>query len=350
MNILSIGSDRSILIPSSESARRQIAYSQSFTEVNIIVFSRDVLQKKVMLAVGVHAYATNSTSRMWYGRDAFRIARRLPKPDIVTVQDPFETGLIGWIIARARRSKFHVQIHTDFLAPEFHSGLNRVRALLARFIVGRADRVRVVSYRMQEALVKKGIRVPITVLPIFVDIPKYADAHPGILQSRYSHFTKRLVVVARLEREKNVMLALESFAKSMLDDPCLIIVGEGRERHALEKRAGKLGITERVFFEGKTDALPYYGLADIVLVPSLFEGYGRVIIEALAAHKPVLATDVGIAREAGAIITDKEHFADALKDWFENGPATGALQHYPYQSFEEYVAAYVADFSATGVK
>lgn len=360
MRVLSIGTDREILNPLSESAKRQVAYGEKFDETHIIVFSRGLNQQgNISLSIGVHAYATRSKSRLWYGFDAIRIARKLPKPDIVTAQDPFETGLTGWIIARTCGAALHVQVHTDFFAPGFRRTLlNRLRVRIARFVLARADRIRVVSNRIKESLEagSSKLEASISVLPIYTDIEKFRSAHAGVLAGRFAKFQTRLLVVSRLEKEKNVMLAIESFArlpefsgqaKAADYAACLIIVGEGKERRVLEKRAARLGLASRIFFEGKTDALPYYALADCVLMPSRYEGYGLVIIEALAAGKPVIATDVGIAREAGAIVTDAEHFADSLKEWLERGPREGILRHYPYRSFEEYVQKYCDDITST---
>lgn len=350
VKVLAIGSDRSIVNPKSASAERQIAYGQHFDALDIIVFSRGAYeQANVTLSAGVHVYPTQSRSRLLYGLDAMRIAWHLPKPDVVTVQDPFESGLVGWLIARLRGAKFHVQVHTDFLSPHFDGAVNRIRRILARFVLARADRIRVVSNRIKESLLSTNHYQlsTISVLPVFVDIARFRGAHAGILAGRFARFATRLLIVARLEREKNVTLALESFAKAAPPDACLIIVGDGRERRALEKRASPPGVASRVFFEGNTNPLPYYAVADLLLVPSRYEGYGLVIIEALAAGKPVLSTDVGIAREAGAIVTDAAHFAESLKAWLENGPREGQLQHYPYRSFEEYVQIYCNDVIST---
>lgn len=348
MNILSIGSDRSVVTPHSAAAKRQIAYSQHFNDVALIVFTQGGAPAKITLSPGLHVYTTASRSRLWYGVDAFQIARNLPRPDVVTVQDPFEIGLIGWVIARMRGAKLHVQVHTDFLAPEFRGFLHLLRRMIARFVLRRADRIRVVSFRIQDGLERaRLVRAPITILPIYIDIASFSSAHAGVLAGRFSKFRKRLLFVGRLEKEKNASLAIESFVVAAPHDACLIIVGDGSERRALEKRVARRGASARVFFESHTDPIPYYAVADLLLVTSHFEGYGLVIVEALAAHKPVLSTDVGVAREAGAIVTDALHFTDALKAWFESGPFVGALQHYPYRSFEEYVEAYAHDITSS---
>jgi glycosyltransferase involved in cell wall biosynthesis len=350
MRVLAIGSDRSINIPSSESAQRQIAYGMRFGDLRIIIFSLESQRLATYaLSVETHVYPTASIWRMLYGWSAFWIARKLPRPDVVTAQDPFETGLIGWIIARTCGAAFHVQVHTDFHASAFRklSLLNRLRIMIAGFVLRRAGRIRVVSTSIKESIetgyAPKG---SITVLPIYVDLDRFKNARADAVAGRFSKFTTKLLVVSRLEKEKNVALVIESFAKAP-PDACLIIVGEGREKKKLEARVGKLGIAGRVFFEGRQNSAPYYALADLVLVPSHFEGYGLVIVEALAAGTPVLSTDVGIAREAGAIITSFENFADALLGWIENGPRTGILLDYPYTSFDEYADAYASDVIAT---
>ena len=60
----------------------------------------------------------------------------------------------------------------------------------------------------------------------------------------------------------------------------------------------------------------------------------------------MLSTDVGIAREAGAIVTTPEKFAESLSEWFKNGPREGHLESYPYKDFDEYVRAYCDDIVA----
>lgn len=353
MRILSLSTDGSIFTPLSAARERMIAYARMFDAFDIIVFSRKTQKYAPALLVdGAHAYPTASRSRLFYGLDAFRVARRLSKPDVVTVQDPFETGLIGLFIARWYGVPLHVQVHTDFLAPEFsgHSLTNRIRIYIAGYVVRRATRIRVVSQRIKGSIERTyHPSAPITVLPIFVDVVRLRTARTGELARQFVQFRRKLLIVARLEKEKNVHLAIASFAATAPDDACLIILGDGRERRHLEKQVLSLGLSSRVFFEGQKDPFPYYALADLVLVPSRYEGYGLVIIEALAAGKPVLATDVGVAREAGAIVASEADFPRMLASWFAEGMREGKLLQYPYETFEQYVAVWAKDVTDTAV-
>jgi glycosyltransferase involved in cell wall biosynthesis len=351
MRVLSIGSDREVFRRESESARRQIAYAARFESLDIVVFTRKSERRPLqVLAEGVRAYPTSSVGRLFYIFDAYRMARKLSKPDIVTAQDPFEAGFAGWLLARRWRIPLHIQVHTDLTSKTFakHSILNRLRLMIADIVIPRAAGIRVVSRRIADSLQTANYKLQVTpsVLPIFVDVARFQHARADGVSGRFLRYRQKLLVVSRLEKEKNIQLALQAFAEGAPPDACLIIVGDGHERKALEEKAQRLGIEKRVFFEGTQNSAPYYAFADLVLAPSLYEGYGLVIVEALAAGKPVLSTDVGIAREAGAIIAEPDNFTNALREWFKEGPRTGELSRYPYENFEAYAQAYCADLEA----
>ncbi len=234
---------------------------------------------------------------------------------VVTSQDPFLLGLIAWRIARRSRAKLELQIHTDLFAPEYAalSWGNWLRVRLARFLLVRADGVRVVSERIARSLVPLRLTVPISVLPIYVNIDAVRAA-PLCDTTVFPPFSKRILVVSRLEREKNVAGALRVMREVLksIPDAGLLIAGDGSERASLEALARKLGIAKRVVFLGRRDdALSLYTCADVVLSTSYYEGYGAVLIEALAAGRAVVTPDVGIAREAGAIVVPRKDLARA---------------------------------------
>src|ERR1700690_185272 len=214
MRVLQIGSDRSkrgILYSGSAAFKRQQAYAKEFGALDIIGFSLRADGAKEIGAGALHVYPTNSRSRFFYGFGAFRIARTLPRPDVVSVQDPFEVGFIGWIIARRFGMPLYVQVHTDFLAPEYAnlSPLNRLRVRIAGFVLRRAARIRAVSERIKRCLeTHSSFRAIVSVLPIFVDAEHFRWALPDpALIERFARFTSKVLVVSRLESEKDIELA-----------------------------------------------------------------------------------------------------------------------------------------------
>jgi glycosyltransferase involved in cell wall biosynthesis len=111
--------------------------------------------------------------------------------------------------------------------------------------------------------------------------------------------------------------------------PTLLIVGDGPERSSLEELAATLGLQGRVRFAGMVphEQLPsFFASAGVVVVPSLHESYGRVIVEAMAFGRAVVATDTDGARdlikdgETGLIvpIQDVAALADKIRYLLSN--------------------------------
>jgi glycosyltransferase involved in cell wall biosynthesis len=102
--------------------------------------------------------------------------------------------------------------------------------------------------------------------------------------------------IGRMTAVKRLPLVLEAF-KRLRDqgvDATLCLVGEGPDRDEVERLAHRLGIMKHCLFVGyQREVAPYYELLDVLVLPSANEGTPVVAIEALAAGRPVVATDVG---------------------------------------------------------
>jgi glycosyltransferase involved in cell wall biosynthesis len=118
--------------------------------------------------------------------------------------------------------------------------------------------------------------------PILTSVPK--------VRRRPKFARTSIMFAGRLVAQKNVSLALRTLAE-LPGDITLAIVGDGPDRTKLEAQARRLGIDSRVTFTGPVpDIAPHLAEADIFLLPSRFEGYPAVLIEALAAGLPVVTT------------------------------------------------------------
>ncbi len=313
MKILMISSDRNILEDESESRVRMIEYGKLAKEMHIILFSRkpDIANQNFG---NIRLYPTNSLSRWFYIRDAVKIGKKILTAGsqwLISSQDPFECGLVGWFLRKKLSIPLQMQIHTDFLSPYFRKGslLNRFRVLIAKFLIPRPDCIRVVSIRIKESLKKLRCR-PKTepvVLPIFVDIEKIKKATVKTdLHKKYPQFDFIILMASRLTAEKNISLAIEAMKRVIKIHPKtgLIIVGEGSEEKNLKSQISNLKINENVIIENWTDdPISYYKTANLFLLTSNYEGYGRTVVEAMASGCPVIMTDVGLA---GEILIDKK--------------------------------------------
>lgn len=310
MKILSLSTDRGILYEDSRVARRMIEYGKLFDQLHVVVFCPQGFREK-RLSENVWVYPTNSRSRWLYVWDAYWTGKKIlvdvvePRTGwVITTQDPFETGLVGMFLKRLCGIPLNVQIHTDFgnkyFAEDF---LNKVRLVIARFVVRKADSFRVVSKRIEETLKRKyGVQDKlIVILPIWTDVSKYREGDRNFLKDKYQQFEKIILMVSRLSKEKNIQLGIRAFKEVVKKYPKigLVVVGDGPEMDSLKESR-----CSNVVFEGWVDDIvAYFRSADIFLNTSDYEGYGLTLIEAIASGIPIVTTDVGLI---GSVVTSND--------------------------------------------
>lgn len=313
MKILMLSRDPTVL-EESDARSRMLEYGALVEELHVIVCARSQnsgKEKQVIRNVFFYRAASRGAFRaLWR---AYRMAGCIIRDHLasrahvlITCQDPFETGMIGYFLKRKFGVRLQLQVHTDFFSPFFRkeSLKNKIRVLLATFLLPKADCIRVVSERIKKSLLYSTCIMHhsrITVLPIFVDAEKIKRAPITInLRQRYPQFKFILFMASRITREKNVDLALRAMRKVIRYFPKtgLVIVGEGPERKAVELRMKHYGLRSNVILEDPADfetLISCYKTADLFLLTSDYEGYGRTVVEAIAAGLPVVMTDVGIA-------------------------------------------------------
>jgi glycosyltransferase involved in cell wall biosynthesis len=222
--------------------------------------------------------------------------------DVVTAQDPLWRGLFGWYASKRLGAKLNVQIHMDL------ESLGGLRHVLAQVVVRHADSIRVVSQKIKDQVGKFGVNVPVHVLPVFVEL----DALRSVVHER--HEGKVVLWVGRFEREKNPLLAVEVLKKVKAQgiDARLSMLGAGSLEPQLRACVSRLNLEKEVEFPGWQSPTVFLAKADVVLCTSLYESWGQSMVEALAAGVPVVAPDVGVAREAGAIVVERSQLAEAV--------------------------------------
>lgn len=105
-----------------------------------------------------------------------------------------------------------------------------------------------------------------------------------------------ILYVGRLTRSKGIRYLIEAFSKvaSKYEWYRLIIIGRGEEQENLKALVAKLGINDKVEFIhhwlSEDELLRYYARCTVFVLPTLFETFGNVVVEAMASSKPVIAT------------------------------------------------------------
>jgi glycosyltransferase involved in cell wall biosynthesis len=333
MKILMISTDARICDAESSVARRMQEYGNLCDELHIVVFcKKNVIYprpERIRIEKQTWVYPTWSRYKWCFIWDGLKTAKTILNKEeawVITTQDPFESGVVGFLLVRNfPEARLQVQAHTDFLSPFFRaeSLKNRFRGTLARFSIRRADSIRVVSERIKQSIIiKYGVpSSQIVTLPIFVDVKKIREVPPTLdLRKKYAGKSPIFLIASRLTKEKNIPLALRAFREVCLANPnaLLVIVGEGPEKSKIQLLITRYQLQKNVILEPWTDDLSsHYKTADCFLLTSNYEGYGRTIVEALAAGCPVISSDVGVAREAitpesGSIFTVGNSHALAL--------------------------------------
>ena len=281
MKILMISGDKQLLNPESDAGKRLTLMRAEVDQLDVFVWPQ------------VHS---------WW--QIFQAARGTDY-NIITAQDPFFRGVLAWKLTWITRAKLNVQVHADL------QGQSLFRHMLAQIMLRHADSVRVVSEKLRAQVQSYGVTCPIRVLPVYVDLERFARILP------LEHAQKTILWIGRFEPEKAPLEALRALrqVRGQGVDARLIMLGQGSLEGVLRKEAEGMPVE----FPGWGDPATYLPTADVVLCTSLNESWGASIVEALAAGVPVVAPDVGIAREAGAIVVAREQLGKAVARVLRDG-------------------------------
>jgi phosphatidylinositol alpha-1,6-mannosyltransferase len=164
-----------------------------------------------------------------------------------------------------------------------------------------------------------------------VDVDVFTPEGPNLRETMGLAGKRVVMCVTRLVPIKNLHMLLAAIAHARAADPSvvLVLVGEGPLRADLETRAAQLGLGEAVRFAGyvpQAETAAWYRTGDVFALSSDFDNSPNVVLEAMAAGLPIVATDVGGLRDymtppAGGTLTpkgDAPAFAAALLDWLSN--------------------------------
>lgn len=252
---------------------------------------------------------------------------------------------------------FHGHVLEGYFRPVVQRGFVEVERRLARS----TDRLVAVSPQIKDALLELGIgqESQYEVISLGLDLDDFlaVNGHRGGLRSAIGVGpTAPLVgVVGRLVPIKDHETLLRAMAR--LPEVHLAVVGDGESRPALEARAAADGLADRVHFVGWwPDVAGAVADLDVVVLTSRNEGTPVALIEALAAARPVVATDVGgvshvVDHEVNGLLAgagDDETVAAHLDRLLRNPSAREAFGHAGRASVTDAFgkARLVADISA----
>jgi glycosyltransferase involved in cell wall biosynthesis len=230
----------------------------------------------------------------------WRLMRRF-RPHIVHTHAS-KAGLLGRVAAVLARVPVVVHTyHGHVLRGYFGRLRTGVFRLAERTLAWASDAIVAVSESVKGDLVAMGVApaAKVRVVPLGLDLePLSRDLPRGSLrdEARVPAEAPLVGIVGRLAPIKDVAAFLEAAAvvRRAQPDVRFAVVGDGEERQALEAQARGLGLGDAVHFHGwRREMAAVYGDLDVVVNASRNEGTPVALLEALAAARPVVATDVG---------------------------------------------------------
>jgi glycosyltransferase involved in cell wall biosynthesis len=310
--VISIGYGRHLFLSENPELERMKSCAEETNVLHLIVFSlREHKLQTKHINEKLYLHPTNSRSRWTMVFDAYRKAAQIIRTSkqrriIITSQDPFEAGVVGYLLKKRFGIPLTVQEHADAFSLVYwrkESLGNRVRYVIGKYLVQQADVVRVVSKRIEKTI--RGIRPTgkITRLPVAIDTTKFSfEQFDAVKKTETEEF--RFLSVARFVPQKNFPIMIRAFAVAYRSNPNLQlqIVGDGPERTKIEAEIKKeFPETQKAcpvsIIGWSHDVAGLMREADAYLLTSNYEGWARVLIEALLVGLPIVTTDVGCAGE-----------------------------------------------------
>ncbi|WP_017652643.1 glycosyltransferase [Fortiea contorta] len=246
--------------------------------------------------------------------------------------------LSSWVGMELKKQQPLIQVHTyhSLGAVKYRSISNIPVIAVQRLAVEKTcletvDRVIATSPQEQKHMrILVSTKGRMEMIPCGTDIDKFgkigkteARKHLGVAAD-----TKMVLYVGRFDQRKGIETLVRAIAKSRLRgqaDLQLVIGGgsrpgqsDGMERDRIANIVAELGLKDCTTFPGRlddTDLLYYYAAADVCVVPSHYEPFGLVAIEAMACRTPVVASNVGglqftvVPEVTGLLATPKDEVA-----------------------------------------
>lgn len=275
-----------------------------------------------LAALGIETFAFGATTAKDYPRAVLRLARLLRENafDVVHASEPIQASIAGLACLYARNTRCIFHYH--------HTKVTGMQKALSRLGSWLSDRVMVVSNASRDATTKwDGTRTVKTFLAYngIAPLPEVSSSQIEQLRKKLGipKNAKIVTIVARLRPVKGhdtLFEACEIVAKDISEPLYLLVVGDGEERERLMREIENFTAFTTHFVGNQENVALWYSAADVVAMPSYFEPFGLVAVEAMSCGRPLIASGVDGLVEviedgvSGLLVSpkDKTALADAI--------------------------------------
>lgn len=271
---------------------------------------------------------------------------RASEPDLVITQLWF-ANTIGRIAAKISGVKDVVSFEQNV----YDQVKTEKMFLIDQWLQFLSKKIIAVSGAVKRSLIGHSIQeARIAVLHNSIDVSKFLIPRHGLGVRREFGIPGHAFLylcIGRLIHQKAVDILIAAFRR-VDAETFLLIVGQGKDRGALERQVQESGLEGRVIFTGVRDDIPQLLLsADCFILPSRYEGLPLVLIEALAAGAPIIVSDFESSREVithgeNGLVVPREDvgaLSQAMERIKEDGVLRGRLSSGSRKSAERFSVA-----------
>lgn len=235
------------------------------------------------------------TSRLRKSLLALRKCINQEKPDILfsTVNPNNIVLSIAKVFSKQRRKKMILREANNRTESGKVGILNKIITYITYNFI--ADEIVALSKGVKDDLVTnfKISKNKISVIynPVEVEFIKKKSAEP-IEELKHSIDVKRIITVGRLVEQKDYPTLFHAIKKLKNQNIQLLILGKGVLEDKLKKMCQELGVQDKVLFLGfQNNPYKYISQSDLFVLPSKWEGFGHVLVEAMASGTPVISSN-----------------------------------------------------------
>lgn len=275
-------------------------------------------------------------------KDIVRLRRYIQtqKVDLIQSHGTRAATIVRLALATLRSRPAHVYTVHGFHLMHTRGVARRLILLCERILNRWTDRIITVSQEDKEHIVETGCfhEAKIYVIPNGIDVARFDEATP-LTRNQFDcpEDATLLLHVSRLHPQKDLQCVIHALTR-LPDSYHLLLVGDGVLRDALHAQAVALDVATRVHFLGRRSDIPHLlKTADVLLLSSHWEGCPLVVLEAMAAHTPVIASRVSGTREliqeqeTGRLFTEGN--ADELAHIIQEVICSDLGMHYANHAF-----------------
>jgi glycosyltransferase involved in cell wall biosynthesis len=180
--------------------------------------------------------------------------------------------------------------------PFWLGGPRIVSNLLSKYVCKRASQGIAISSAVKSYLVKRGeISNDYPINVVYYGFQKiFSPNSEGLTFMNGHNSNYRIGTIGRLVPQKDYPTLLSAFSNVLKSMPNidLYVVGEGHLQKDLIELSKSLGIKDKVHWVGKTEYIKeFLSKIDLFILPSKYEGFGLVLLEAMVAKKPIIAAN-----------------------------------------------------------